>query len=52
MPVFQTNRRDVGLRAPVLRLTQLHQPIGVRKRERLQQHGVNGGKHGRVGADA
>ena len=52
MPFFETNRRDVGLRRPFLRLGEPHEAVAVRKRERLQQHGINGGKHGGVGADA
>ena len=54
VPVFQTSRRDegVGVAALGVVLENTDQLVAVRKRQRTQHDGVNGGEHRGVGADA
>ena len=52
VPVIEPNRGYIGYGTPLPGFVQRDQTIGVRKRKRLEQHGVKRREHGAVRADS
>src|SRR4030095_11342934 len=51
-PVLQADRGDPGLADSFVKLLELDEAIGIRVRQRAQEHRIDGGEDGAVGADA